>query len=89
MSDKIWGVIGLIFITIFIVLIFVGISNTPICNGSYKDETNICSKCNREFTNSEDTHSIAMTGMCVPCYENFKTTQKIREELKKYEERNR
>ena len=51
-------------------------------------DANKCEACGRTFTNSEDISSIRMTDMCVPCYEDYKFTKELREELKKYEERN-
>lgn len=50
-----------------------------------KEET--CQVCNKTFTNNDDVHSIIMTNMCENCYDNFKYTQDLKEELKKYEER--
>ena len=86
MSDK---TLGIIIITIFIICFIIGLFNTPLFKGSSEDETPECSSCGREYTNSDDVSSIRRTSMCEPCYENFKTTEKMREELKKYEERNR
>ena len=55
----------------------------------YNDSSNeeVCQVCNRTFTNRDDVHSIIMTNMCDNCYSNFKYTQDLKEELKKYEER--
>ncbi|MBD5136117.1 MAG: hypothetical protein HDT39_09200 [Lachnospiraceae bacterium] len=46
-----------------------------------------CQVCYKTFTNNDDVHSIIMTNMCENCYSNFKYTQDLKEELKKYEER--
>lgn len=46
-----------------------------------------CQVCYKTFTNNDDVHSIIMTNMCENCYDNFKYTQDLKEELKKYEER--
>ena len=36
------------------------------------EKEGICKSCDREFTDSDNTHSIAKTGMCENCYGNFK-----------------
>ena len=46
-----------------------------------------CQVCYKTFTNKDDVHSIIMTNMCENCYSNFKYTQDLKDELKKYEER--
>lgn len=62
-------------------VIMVAISN----NGDSKEEK--CQVCYKTFTNKADVHSIIMTNMCENCYSNFKYSQDLEEELKKYEER--
>ena len=54
-----------------------------------EDKVYECSSCGKEFTNSDDTHSIAMTSMCEPCYADFKYIRELYEEAEKYRERNR
>ena len=54
-----------------------------------RQEVYECSRCEREFTNSDDVRSIRRTSMCEPCYEDYKFTEEVREEIEKYNERNR
>lgn len=75
------SIIGII---IVIVLILAAIGS---CSGG-SDKEYKCSSCGKTYTNSADTRSIARTSMCEPCYENYKFTQDLKEELKKYDERN-
>lgn len=48
----------------------------------------MCQVCHKTFTNKDDTYSIIMTNMCENCYSNFRYTQDLKEEFKKYQERN-
>lgn len=53
-------------------------------SGSEKEK---CQVCHKTFTNRDDVHSIVMTNMCEKCYNNYKYTRDLKEELIKYEER--
>ena len=72
---------------ILVLLIFLCMSIYKCSDG--EDEIYKCSSCNREFTNRDDVHSIQVTSMCEPCYDDFKFTKEFYEAAKKYEERNR
>lgn len=48
----------------------------------------ICPVCGFGYTNSDDTWQISYSNMCVNCYDNYKFTQDVLEELEKYNERN-
>lgn len=69
-----------------VVVIFLALSVIGSCSGGI-DKEYTCSHCGRTFTNSADTRSIARTNMCEICYDNYKFSQDVKEELKKYEER--
>ena len=75
--------IGGIAILLLFIAFRVGLSS------SQEDNSYVCSVCERTFTNRDDKRSIAMTNMCEPCYDNFKYTQELLDESKKYEERNK
>lgn len=70
---------------IIVILVLAGLGS---CMSGGSDKEYKCSACGKTFTNSADTRSIARTSMCEPCYENYKFTQDLKEELKKYDERN-
>ena len=72
--------------TILLILFLVFRVNTSSNN---KNEVYECNSCEREFTNRDDVYSIRMTGMCEPCYDDFKFTQELYDASEKYEERNR
>jgi tRNA U54 and U55 pseudouridine synthase Pus10 len=58
-------------------------------NKEPKQQSEKCGVCYETFTNSDDVHSIVMTGMCETCYKNFKIKQDAKEKIKKYnDERN-
>lgn len=68
-----------------IILIFVII----IANHKSEEKEYRCASCDRVYTNREDTRSIARTNFCKPCYDRYKSNQKMIEEVNKYYERNR
>lgn len=70
---------------IIVVLVLAGIGSCLGGGGSEKSEK--CQVCHKTFTNSDDVHSIVMRNMCENCYSNYKFTQDLKDELKKYEER--
>ena len=69
---------------IIVVLVLAGIGS---CSGGSDDDSSKCGSCGRTFTNSDDVSSIAWTNMCENCYDNYKFSQDLKDELKKYEER--
>lgn len=70
---------------IFLLVIFIlaGIGSLIDVDNSEK-----CDVCGRTYTNSDDVSSIKLKGMCEPCYEDYEFRKELKEELKKYEERN-
>lgn len=77
---------GSTFLTVIIViLVIAGIGS---CSGyGDSEKTATCQVCHKTFTNSDDRNSIAWRNMCENCYSNYKYTQDLKDELKKYEER--
>ena len=57
----------------------------PGCSSSPKEYK--CTACNKIFTNSADTRSIAKTNLCEPCYQDYKNIQELKEAAKQIEER--
>ena len=75
---------------IIAIMVFIGIiSGLGACsNGStIKSRSEECYVCGKTYTNKDDVHSIIMTNMCEPCYNNYKYTQDMLQELQKYNER--
>lgn len=81
---------GTIVITILGIIVIIGIIGflSDLFKDSNETKTETCPICYKTYTNGDDLHSIAWTGMCEKCYENFKYKQEIQEELKKYYEQN-
>lgn len=75
---------GSIFITAVIVIVILAAIGS--CSGGTSKEY-ICGFCGKTFTNSADKRSIQRTNLCELCYDNYKFSQELQEELKKYEER--
>lgn len=73
-----------IIIAIVVIIIFINIVNSHTSSSSSK--SHICQSCHKTFTNKDDVSSIIWTNMCEKCYNNYKFTQDLKEELKKYEE---
>ena len=44
-------------------------------SGSGGSSSRTCKSCGRKYTDSANTRSIARTGMCTNCYNNFKWAQ--------------
>lgn len=44
-----------------------------------------CARCNKTFTDSANTKSIARTNFCVKCYDDYKFASEVREQLKEWE----
>ena len=77
---------NIIYFIIAVVIIIIGISSFNSCTSSSSSKSHICQSCHKTFTNKDDVHSIIWTNMCEKCYNNYKFTQDLKEELKKYEE---
>ena len=73
-------------IYLLVILLFLGFIGSCMNNSSSDDDEDRCSSCHKTFTNNDDVKSIAWTSMCERCYSNYKYTQDLKEELKKYEE---
>ena len=74
-----------ILIVIVVILILAGLGS---CVGnSDSGNSSKCGSCGRTYTNSDDRSSIAWRNMCENCYDNYKFSQDLKDELNKYEER--
>jgi uncharacterized membrane protein YvbJ len=49
---------------------------------SIEKDSRKCKSCNRVFTDSDNTWSIALRGMCENCYKNFKWSQEVKDFIK-------
>lgn len=76
-----------IFVIIAIVIIISFFGGFNSCSSSTKSQKKYtCQVCHKSFTNKDDVNSIIWRNMCEKCYNNYKFTQDLKEELKKYEE---
>lgn len=76
-----------IFVIIAIVIIISFFGGFNSCSSSSKSQKKYtCQVCHKSFTNKDDVNSIIWRNMCEKCYNNYKFTQDLKEELKKYEE---
>lgn len=77
---------GSVFLVIIIVvLVLFGIGSCSDIGDSERSEK--CPVCHKTYTNSDDRSSIIWKNMCERCYSNYKFTQDVKDEFKKYEER--
>lgn len=69
---------------LFIILFIIGtiIFFAKILSPS--DDSKYCSSCNRSFTDTDNKKSISWRNMCENCYENYKFSQEVLEELEKW-----
>lgn len=77
------GSVAIVIVVILILLYALG-----SCSGGSSSSSGSakCQVCGKTFTNSDDRKSIAYTNMCERCYSNYKYSQDMKEELKKYQE---
>lgn len=74
-STKKAAIIGII---IYVVLMGVGICGVFGNTAEFSD--NQCQACERKFTDSKNTKSIARTNMCKNCYDNYKSLEWVLDE---------
>lgn len=82
---------SIIYIIIAIIIILIGVSSCNSCTSSTSSSSSksrTCQICHKTFTNSDDVNSILWTNMCENCYSNYKFSQDLKEEIKKYDENN-
>lgn len=78
---------GSTFIAIIVVILILAGLGSCVGGGDSSEKSSKCQVCGKTFTNSDDRWSISMRNMCERCYENYKYSQDLKDELKKYEER--
>lgn len=78
---------SLVLLAVIIVAIVLVITVSCSNGNSSSPDTAKCEVCGKTYTNSDDVSSIAWNNMCERCYENFKFTQELKDEIVKYNER--
>ena len=71
--EKKKGNAALIVVVIILIILLGTMCGTS--GGSSSSSSRTCKSCGRSFTDSSNTMSIAKTGMCKNCYNNFKWGQ--------------
>lgn len=85
MNNKQGGVSTILTI-IVVILILAGLGSC-VGGDNSSEKSAKCQVCHKTFTNSDDRNSIAWRNMCENCYDNYKFSQDLKDELQKYEER--